>query len=247
MDKYFYEAFCTIPRGGPGNVESTRKALAAIKNLPQSPKIIDIGCGSGIQTMELAKLTGGSITAFDNYEPYRDIVNQKAEDNGLSSSVNFIVGDMFKMDFPVESFDLVWSEGAIFIVGFENGLRDWKKYIKPGGYLAVSEISLFTPNPPKEVYDYFKNMCPDMADYESNRKIIESYGYRIIYHFELPKAAWLDDFYIPLQEKVISMREKYSNIPEAQNTLDSIQAEIDIYEKYSDYYGYIFYIMQKNK
>lgn len=247
MDELFYEAFCSLPRGGPGNAESTRRAISLVNNLPFSPKILDVGCGTGLQTAELAKAFHVEITALDNYAPSGEAVIQNAEKAGVSPFVKFVLGDMFKMDFPDESFDLLWSEGAIFIVGFENGLRDWNKFLKPGGYMAVSEMSLLKSDIPDEVKDYWNIMYPAIKDLDGNIKTIESAGYSIVDHFILPEEAWWDDFYNPLQDKINFMRNKYKNDAKANNLLDEFQTEIEMYRKYSDCYGYIFYIMQKEQ
>ena len=53
----------------------------------------------------------------------------------VSQSKNFkkrlkvaeIEGSMLSLDYPDESFDLVWAEGSIFIIGFDQGLEDWRR------------------------------------------------------------------------------------------------------------------------
>ena len=62
----------------------------------------------------------------------------------LQERVKGIVGSMDALPFEEEELDLIWSEGAIYNIGFERGLNEWRKYLKTGGYVAVSESSWFT-------------------------------------------------------------------------------------------------------
>ena len=59
--EYFYELFEALPRGAPGDKESTRRAFNTIPNPSEQPLILDIGCGPGVQTIELSKLSKGRI------------------------------------------------------------------------------------------------------------------------------------------------------------------------------------------
>jgi len=59
--EYFYELFEALPRGGPGDNRSTRRAFNTIPKLPEQPLILDIGCGPGVQTIELAKISKRQI------------------------------------------------------------------------------------------------------------------------------------------------------------------------------------------
>lgn len=119
MEEFFYEIFEVLPRQGPGNKASTQKAFKAIPRLPPHPKILDIGCGTGAQTFDLAELTNGDITAVDDHSRFIDILNQKAEQAALSHRVHGKVGDMHSLDFRANTFDIIWAEGSIFIIGKE--------------------------------------------------------------------------------------------------------------------------------
>ena len=70
LPKNFWEVHSNLPREGPGDNESTKKAYLMLKDLPENPRILDIGCGPGMQTIELAKLSGGQIVAVDNHQPF---------------------------------------------------------------------------------------------------------------------------------------------------------------------------------
>jgi cyclopropane fatty-acyl-phospholipid synthase-like methyltransferase len=137
----FWELHSNLPREGPGDSVSTARAYAAIKNLPAQPKILDIGCGPGMQTLDLARLSQGEIIAIDFHQPFLDKLSRRAEKAGLEKNILARKLSMFEMDFTTEQFDLVWSEGAIYIMGFEQGFETCHPLLKPGGYMAVTELS----------------------------------------------------------------------------------------------------------
>ena len=143
---FFYELFSNIPRQGPGSNEYTRKAYMSLPNLALQPNILDVGCGSGMQTLELARVSEGEITALDNYQPFLDDLRKRAKSEGLDNKIKILNGSMFELPFARNTFDLIWSEGAISIISFEKGLREWKPFIKQGGYLVVSELGWIKPD-----------------------------------------------------------------------------------------------------
>ena len=127
LPKFFWKLHNGLPREGPGDNESTKKAYQMLEALPKNPRILDIGCGPGMQTIELAKLSNGRIDALDNHQPFLEQLKRRAEEEGLSEKINAVNGDMFALEYDENSFDLIWCEGAIFVIGFEKGLREWKK------------------------------------------------------------------------------------------------------------------------
>ena len=137
LPKIFWEVHSGLPREGPGDNKSTKKAYMMLKDLPKNPCILDVGCGPGMQTIELAKLSSGRIVALDNHQPFLDDLNTSAEKEGVGNRIRTVNGDMFNLDYKNNSFNLLWSEGAIFIIGFEKGLRKWRRLLTANGYLVV--------------------------------------------------------------------------------------------------------------
>ncbi len=240
----FFEIHKDIPREGPGNNESTRKAFRLLDGLPAHPNILDVGCGPGMQTKELATLTDGTITALDRHEPFLRELEKWTAEHGLTQKIKIVQGDMFDMRIAPESMDLIWSEGAIYIIGFERGLREWRKLLAPNGYLVVSELTWLTQERPDEIEAFWMENYPAIKQAEANEGIIEKAGYHLLHHFTLPKAGWWE-YYGPLQERVTLLRERCDGQVEMQQALDETQREIDLYKKYAAYYGYTFYIMQR--
>ncbi|MDD4604661.1 MAG: class I SAM-dependent methyltransferase, partial [Bacteroidales bacterium] len=145
------EYFSSVERQGPGSPEITIKALSFIDNLTNESRIADLGCGTGGQTMTLAQHTPGQITGIDLFPTFIDHFNINATRLNLHDRVKGFVGSMDNLPFANEELDLIWSEGAIYNIGFERGLNEWRKFLKTGGYLAVTEATWFTPQRPAEI------------------------------------------------------------------------------------------------
>ncbi len=245
MNDVFFEIHADNPREGPGDFESTRRAFSVMKNLPGKPAILDIGCGPGKQTLDLAQLTKGNITAVDNHAPYLEQLNKKVVSRGLQKRVKIIKGDMFSLNFKPETFDVIWSEGAIYFMGFEQGLRLWKRFLRPKGYIAVTELTRLQENPPEEAKQFWEGAYPAMRNIFGNLAIAAQAGYTVLEHFTLPEKSWWEEYYGPLQKKVERLKEKYQHDPEALQVLAAEDIERISYQKYSPYYGYVFYIMKR--
>jgi SAM-dependent methyltransferase len=239
-----YEMFDGMPRGGPGSDATTGRAYALVPGLPPAPDIIDIGCGPGMQTLELARLSGGHVTALDNHPPFLEQLERNAAAAGLAGAVTTLEGDMAALLFPALSFDLIWAEGSIFIMGFEAGLRYWQRFLRPGGCIAVTEISWLKDDPPKAPHDFFAAEYPAMQSVTQNLEIIRQTGLRLVSHFTLGEAAWWDDYYTPLAARLPRLKEAHPDDFNAQALIAATEVEIETYRKYSAWYGSEFYIMQ---
>lgn len=240
----FFEIFNNLPRGGPGDNESTRKAFSLLNSLSERVNLLDVGCGPGMQTIELAKLITGEITALDNHQPFLDKLNTQAKKEGLQNKIQTFNGSMFSMDFKKEQFDVIWSEGAVYIYGFEKALKDWRKFLKKEGYFTVSEIAWINPHPPEEIKEFFDQEYPPMKSNEENIEIIKENNYNLINSFILPDSSWWNYYYNPYEKQVSALKKKYHGNEEKISLLDSALIEIELFRKYSKYYGYVFYIMQ---
>jgi cyclopropane fatty-acyl-phospholipid synthase-like methyltransferase len=244
--KYFYELFSMLPRQCPGDNESTQKAFRLMAELSPNPYILDIGCGVGMQTIELAKISQGTIIALDNYQPFLDKLIEKAKQVGVAEKIIPKNQSMLAMDFKNNTFDIIWSEGALYFIGFANGLIKCNELLKEHGYLAVTEIVYSSPNPPAPLKQFFEKEYPDIGDIQSKIDLINRANLNLISHFTLPKSSWLENFYSPMEEAIMILKKKYSSNEVALQVFEDSQNEINLYKEYSDYFGYEFFIMQKN-
>ncbi len=240
----FFEIHKDLPREGPGNNESTKKAFEFLKQLPSNPRILDIGCGPGMQTIQLAKMTDCKIIALDTHQPFLDGLNQRAKSEGVQDGIETVNNSMFSMDFEDNFFDLIWSEAAIYIFGFKKGLKEWRRFLKGKGYFVISELSWLKQNPPEEVKGFWNKYYPSIKLIEKNIRIIKNLGYNFLYNFIIPESGWWDEYYTPLENRIAFLRKKYQGNIEANKALDQELEEIFLYKKYSKYYGYVFYIIQ---
>jgi trans-aconitate methyltransferase len=241
---YFFEVYGTLPRAGPGDDASTRKAYQMMKDVPKKPKILDIGCGPGKQTMELARLSKGKIMALDNHQPFLDRVDQNAKALGLSQHIETRNQDMNTMEFQPENFDVIWAEGALYQMGFENGLKVCRPMLKKNGHIGVTELVWLTDRPSPEARDWAKEYAA-MKNVPDNLMLFKSNGYEVIGHFTLPVSSWFESYYDPMQERIDELRNKYKGTAAALEVIDSAQREIDGFKKCSEEVGYEFFVAKK--
>jgi hypothetical protein len=141
-------------------------------------------------------------------------------------------------------FDLIWSEGALFVVGFREGLTTCHSLLTPGGGLAVSELCWLRPDPPTDCRRFFSEVCPAMTDVEAALAAIRACGYELLGHFTVPESAWWTSYYHPVEERLRLLRKQHVGNVENLSMIESIQKEIDIYRQYSAYYGSVFFVMR---
>ena len=156
-----------------------------------------------------------------------------------------IVGSMDDLPFRNEELDLIWSEGAIYNIGFERGLNEWRKYLKKGGYLAVSECSWFTDERPAEINDFWMDAYPEIDTIPNQVAKIHKAGYLPVATFILPENCWTDHYFTPkvAAQKIFLTKYAGNKIAEEFSMLQSIEEEL--YHKYKEYYGYTFFIAKK--
>ena len=239
------EYFSSIERQGPGSPEVTIKALSFIANLTEKSRIADIGCGTGGQTMTLAQNSQGNIIGVDLFQNFVDIFNTNATKLDLQGRVKAIVGSMDNLPFRDEEFDLIWSEGAIYNIGFERGLNDWNRFLKKGGYIAVSEASWFTQERPAEIEKFWVDAYPEIDTIPNKVAIMQKAGYVPVATFILPENCWVEHFYVPQTKAQELFLKKYAGNKTAEDLVANERHEAQLYAKYKEFYGYVFYIGKK--
>ncbi|MCI0671461.1 MAG: class I SAM-dependent methyltransferase, partial [Myxococcaceae bacterium] len=191
-----------LPREGPGSDACTREALRRLGPLPPSPRVLDLGCGPGRQTLVLARALDAVITAVDQHAPFLRQLEASAAAEGLAHRVRTRCADFGALEEPAGSVDLVWSEGAIYNLGWEAGLSRWRPLLRPGGAMALTECTWLTDAPPAEAAAFFREAYPAMGTVASNCEVARRVGLTVVETFALPPAAWWDEYYRPLEARL---------------------------------------------
>lgn len=234
-----------LPRQGPGLDRSTAHACSLIPALPSGGRILDIGCGSGMQTLMLARLYPDSaITASDLHQPFLDDLKDRAEQEGLSDRIVPCQASMDDLPFEKASFDLIWSEGSAFIMGLAAALTYWKQFLTPDGYLVVSDCTWFTDAPSAECREFMRELCPEMMTETEIEAAIREIGYSILGSFRLPDEGWWDHYYTPLARNLPALKETFAGNADAQMIIRGLEQEMEMHRTYSHEYGYTFFVLQ---
>lgn len=244
MNTYFYEIFHNIPRQGPGDNKLTQLAFSKLTELPDKPKILDIGCGKGVQTIELAKISDGQIIATDIRQYFLNCLDEKAKNHELGHRIKTMNTDMANLPFNNSEFDLIWSEGAVFIIGIKNGLNNWRRYIKKGGYLVFSDLVWKEQTNDKVLIDYWEQVYPNLLNIDEVIHESQASGYELITHFTLPKESWIKTYLNPMEEELTKVKVKNKDIPEAMETYNEFDRENEMVRKYYGYFVYEFFILK---
>ena len=152
---------------------------------------------------------------------------------------------MDNLPFNDEEYDVIWSEGAIYNIGFERGVKDWNRYLKVGGLLVVSEITWITASRPSELQKYWEDEYPEIDGASSKIGVLEKYGYSPIGYFVLPEHCWLDNYYQPMQASFEDFLRRNGNCEGAHAIVEAEKREMKLYAKYNTHYSYGVYIASK--
>lgn len=233
-------------RQGPGSEKVTLRAIECI-DTSQNPdlNILDIGCGSGGQTLTLAKHIQGQITAVDLFPEFLKELNKRAQKLNLKNQITSVEASMENLPFEAGSFDIIWSEGAIYIMGFQAGIEKWKEYLKEGGYVAISEVTWITQSRPKAVEDFWRNEYPEIDTAANKIKQLEDLGFTLTGYFVLSEDCWMQNYYLPLEESFEAFLERNDHSELANKVVDEHRTEINFYRTYKDYFSYGFYVARK--
>ncbi len=234
-----------LPRQGPGSNECTRKAFSMLDNLPDRPEILDIGCGGGMQTIELARVCPGCrLTAVDVHQPFMDDLDRKANAAGVGDRITTVQASMDDLPFEDASFDVLWAESSIFVVGFEEGLRLWKRLLRQEGYACVTEAVWFTDRPSPEAVAFWNDCYPAITSVKETAAKAERAGYEVVATFPLPGSVWWDHYYTPLLERLPDLKEAAAGDPDREALVAFSEREIEMHREHGDEYGYAFFILK---
>lgn len=244
--KLLVDLHVTADRQGPGGAAETRRAieLSALSR-QRNLKVADIGCGTGASTLVLAQDLDAQIIAVDFLSDFLDVLRSRAARAGLADRIGTVNASMDALPFEADSLDAIWSEGAIYNIGFENGARQWRRYLKRGGILAVTELTWLTASRPAELEAHWCAQYAEVGTAASKLAVLERSGFMPIGYFVLPEICWLDAYYRPLQERFPAFLARHGSTDAAKAVVAAEALEIALYERYRAFVGYGYYIARK--
>lgn len=232
-------------RQGPGSPDVTRRAMVLAGLDGSRPlEIADIGCGTGAASLELARILDARITAVDFLPSFLDVLRQRAQAQGLGRIIT-LEASMDALPFTDASFDVIWSEGAVYNMGFEAGIAAWKRFLKPGGKLVLSEITWTTAARPQTITDYWTAQYPEIDTASAKLAVLERHGYRPEGYFLLPPCCWQEHYYGPLRERFPAFLDRHGHSPQAAAIVAAEEKEMALYQKYGQFYSYGMYVAAK--
>lgn len=232
-------------RQGPGSEDATMRAIdLALPDKRGGLKIADIGCGAGAAAVVLARELDAHITAVDFLQGFLDILGERAQRLDLADRISCLQSSMDALPFSIGEFDLIWSEGAVYNMGFTAGVRTWRRFLKPGGMLAVSEITWLTAVRPPEIQAHWQGEYPEIDVASAKIRVLEECGYAPMGYFVLPRECWMENYYLPLRQGFAAFLERNPDSA-ARAIVEAEEREILLYERFGKYFGYGFYIARK--
>lgn len=205
-------------------LQYTRQAFQLLPRLDH-PRILDIGCGTGVPTLELARLSTGLVIGVDIDQACLDELARKAASAGLAGRVTALNQSLFQLEFPDKSFDLLWAEGSIATIGFERGLREWRRLLKPAGFMGIHD---------------------ELGDLAQKLRAIQGCGYELLGQVVIPGETWWREYYEPLERRITALRDRYRQDPAARAALAAEEREVELVKSHPEQYASVFLVLQKS-
>lgn len=234
-----------LPRQGPGSDAVTAEALRRLPVIPSPARIYDLGCGPGRATLVLAATLRQKIIAIYLQEQFLEQLRDNAVQKNLSPMIETRCGDMANLQAEDRTVDLIWSEGAIYCIGFDAALRAWHPSLTIDGVVACTELSWLRAEPSPAPLAFWREAYPAMRSVAENIEAAESLGYKCLEHFTLPESSWWDEYYNPWLRNIERLKESEPD-EYLRAAIANAEAEISLYERFCQEYGYEFYLLQKS-
>ena len=240
------ELMAGLKRTAPGSDAATLRVLGSLDSVPPEARILDVGAGTGAQSLLLAQaLPLAKITALDVDELALNTLRARAAGAGLAAHITTQISPMHAIDFPAGTFDVIWSEGAAYIMGFGNALRKWKRMVKNHGYVVISECTWLTVAPSSAAQSFWDEAYPAMQTLEQNTELAKDAGYEVTGTYILPPEAWQNEYYAELEPRLAAALAQHRPGTREWKDLDEVRREIEVFRAHGNQYGYVFYALRK--
>ena len=192
-------------------MKHTRQAYRLLPSLDQ-PRILDIGCGQGQQTLELERLSGGEVVGIDIDHAALSMLQERIDKAKVGDRIKVVHGSFFDNKFDDNSFDVLWEEGVLHLLDTSRSLAECRRLLKPDGYLVMHESILW---------------------FESTQKKLPKFGFKFMDQHMLPKHFWWNNYGAPFEDRIRAYRDIYDDasdskkIAEYENVVTSIKRDPD--------------------
>ena len=237
------ELYAGLDEGSGARYEYTRRAYGMLTGLDK-PRLLDVGCGRGGVTLELAQLTAGEVVAIDVDASSLETLRGRVRQEGLADRVQAVRGSMRAMEFAAESFDVIWAEGSIHVMGVEPALKAWRRLVRSGGYVVVHEMAWLKTGAPPEIVAYWREVFGGIQTVDQYAEAAKRCGYNVVGHFLLSKDFWGREYYGSLARRIEIVKHKYAGKAGLQDVLAEPQREVELYSMYNQWYGSAFLVLQ---
>lgn len=174
-----------------------RKAVCEIVDCDHPLSVLDVACGTGDFTIEIARRAadGSSVTGIDLSEGMMEVGRRKILSSGVCATLEY--GDCEALGYEDNTFDRI-SVG-FGVRNFEHlsvGLREMCRVLKPGGKLVILELSVPSNAFIRWCYKlYFLNILPAIGGMVSGNRSAYEYLPASVLHFPAP------DKFIPMMHE----------------------------------------------
>jgi ubiquinone/menaquinone biosynthesis C-methylase UbiE len=120
--------------------ERMQAALAWIDELrlPEGSRVLEVGCGAGLATVELAR-RGFQVEATDASADMVATASRRVDDEGLGEAVSLGVADVHSLGQPASSVALVLALGVLpWLHSPERAIQEIARVLAPDGHAVVS-------------------------------------------------------------------------------------------------------------
>ncbi|SMY33758.1 Demethylrebeccamycin-D-glucose O-methyltransferase [Photobacterium malacitanum] len=236
----FESIFYGLDRLGPSDDDDSLQALHALPI--NTGNALDVGCGKGLTTCLLAHHSGFSLTALDNDEYHLSCLKEKIKHQPINERITTNCSSMMAMPFEEQQFDVIWAEGSAYIMGVNNALKQWQRFLKPHGYVVISDLVWLTETPSIEAYEFWQKNYPDMTSKQQRTTDIINAGYEVITSFTQSEQSWLN-YLVPLKQKLNDIGDNdYKS-----NAVNDLRQEIHIHDQYLGEYGYHLFVLKSKR
>ena len=237
----FWALHSDLPREGVGSDATTRTLLDLTGPLPSSPRALDVGCGPGRASLVLAA-AGARVTAVDLHEPFLHRTRDAARGAGLTARVAVERASMTALPHPDGAFDLLWCEGAAYLMSVDRALQEWRRLLRPGGALMLTD-AVWTMAAPSEEARRFWSQYPEMRDEAALVAAARSAGWEVLATHLLPDADWTDEYHDPLAAAIDAWPDPD---PDTAAVLAAARREVAARQAHRDEFGDLALVLRRS-